>query len=90
MNATKRTKELLKDAFPSMWLRWHFMNRAKFGRTGTVVSRQDRADRCRDSGRRGELRPLHPGIGAAFETGLCVRAVPANGKPPAAYLSPEC
>ncbi|MDB5632176.1 MAG: FkbM family methyltransferase [Tardiphaga sp.] len=29
MNATKRTKELLKDTFPSMWLRWHFMNRPK-------------------------------------------------------------
>jgi FkbM family methyltransferase len=29
MNATRRTKDLLKDAFPSMWLRWHFMNRPK-------------------------------------------------------------
>jgi FkbM family methyltransferase len=29
MNATQRTKELLKDAFPSIWLQWHMMHRPK-------------------------------------------------------------
>lgn len=29
MQATQRTKQILKDAFPSMWLRWRFMNRPK-------------------------------------------------------------
>jgi FkbM family methyltransferase len=29
MNATQRTKALLKDAFPSIWLRWHFMHQPK-------------------------------------------------------------
>jgi FkbM family methyltransferase len=29
MNAMRKTKDLLKDAFPEMWLRWHFMNRPK-------------------------------------------------------------
>lgn len=27
MNARQHAKELLKDAFPSLWLRWHFMHR---------------------------------------------------------------
>jgi FkbM family methyltransferase len=29
MTATQRTKQILKDTFPSMWLRWRFMNRPK-------------------------------------------------------------
>jgi len=29
MNAKQHAKELLKDAFPSIWLRWHFMHRPK-------------------------------------------------------------
>jgi FkbM family methyltransferase len=29
MNAKQQAKELLKDAFPSIWLRWHFMHRPK-------------------------------------------------------------
>ena len=29
MNATRQAKELLKDAFPSIWLHWHFMHRPK-------------------------------------------------------------
>jgi FkbM family methyltransferase len=29
MNARQRTKALLKDAFPSIWLRWHFMHQPK-------------------------------------------------------------
>lgn len=29
MTATQRTKEMLKEAFPSMWLRWRFMKRPK-------------------------------------------------------------
>ena len=29
MTATQRTKQLLKDTFPSMWLRWRFMKRPK-------------------------------------------------------------
>jgi FkbM family methyltransferase len=29
MNAKQQVKELLKDAFPSIWLRWHFMHRPK-------------------------------------------------------------
>ena len=29
MNATRHAKELLKDAFPSLWLQWHFMHRPK-------------------------------------------------------------
>jgi FkbM family methyltransferase len=29
MTATQRTKQILKDAFPSMWLRWRFMKRPK-------------------------------------------------------------
>src|ERR1700704_3473271 len=29
MNATQQAKELLKDAFPSIWLHWHFMHRPK-------------------------------------------------------------
>ena len=29
MNARKQAKELLKDAFPSIWLQWHFMHRPK-------------------------------------------------------------
>jgi FkbM family methyltransferase len=29
MTATQRTKQRLKDAFPSMWLRWHFMRRPR-------------------------------------------------------------
>lgn len=29
MNAGRRTRELLKDAFPSLWLQWHFMHRPK-------------------------------------------------------------
>jgi FkbM family methyltransferase len=29
MNARQQAKELLKDAFPSLWLYWHFLNRPK-------------------------------------------------------------
>ncbi|MBR1119991.1 FkbM family methyltransferase [Bradyrhizobium lablabi] len=29
MNATRHAKNLLKDAFPSLWLHWHFMHRPK-------------------------------------------------------------
>src|SRR5215831_3591317 len=29
MTAGRRTRELLKDAFPSIWLHWHFMRRPK-------------------------------------------------------------
>jgi FkbM family methyltransferase len=29
MNATQRAKGLLKEAFPSVWLRWHLMHRPK-------------------------------------------------------------
>src|SRR3977135_301035 len=29
MSATQRTKELLKETFPSIWLRWHFMHHPK-------------------------------------------------------------
>ena len=29
MNAKQQVKELVKDAFPSMWLQWHFMKRPK-------------------------------------------------------------
>jgi FkbM family methyltransferase len=29
MNAKQHAKELLKDAFPSIWLQWHFMHRPK-------------------------------------------------------------
>ena len=29
MTAGRRTRELLKDAFPSIWLHWHFMHRPK-------------------------------------------------------------
>jgi FkbM family methyltransferase len=29
MGATRRAKELVKDAFPSLWLRWHLMRRPK-------------------------------------------------------------
>jgi 16S rRNA A1518/A1519 N6-dimethyltransferase RsmA/KsgA/DIM1 with predicted DNA glycosylase/AP lyase activity len=29
MNATQRAKVLLKDAFPSIWLRWHLMHHPK-------------------------------------------------------------
>jgi len=29
MYASRRTRELLKDAFPSLWLHWHFMHRPK-------------------------------------------------------------
>ena len=29
MSARQRTKQLLKDAFPSIWLQWHFMHRPK-------------------------------------------------------------
>jgi FkbM family methyltransferase len=29
MNARQRTKVLLKEAFPSIWLRWHFMHHPK-------------------------------------------------------------
>ncbi|MDB5610973.1 MAG: FkbM family methyltransferase [Bradyrhizobium sp.] len=29
MNAKKRAKELLKETFPSIWLRWHFMHVTK-------------------------------------------------------------
>src|SRR3954471_22017688 len=29
MNATQRAKELVKDAFPSVWLHWHLMHRPK-------------------------------------------------------------
>jgi FkbM family methyltransferase len=29
MSATQQAKELLKDAFPSIWLHWHFMHRPK-------------------------------------------------------------
>ena len=29
MNARQRTKELLKETFPSIWLRWHFMHHPK-------------------------------------------------------------
>jgi FkbM family methyltransferase len=29
MNARQRTKALLKEAFPSIWLRWHFMHQPK-------------------------------------------------------------
>jgi FkbM family methyltransferase len=29
MNARQQAKELLKDAFPSIWLHWHFMHRPK-------------------------------------------------------------
>ena len=29
MRARQRTKELLKETFPSIWLRWHFMHRPK-------------------------------------------------------------
>ncbi|WP_407178834.1 FkbM family methyltransferase [Bradyrhizobium sp. STM 3562] len=29
MSARQRTKELLKEAFPSIWLQWHFMHRPK-------------------------------------------------------------
>ena len=29
MNAKQRTKALLKDRFPSIWLHWHFMHRPK-------------------------------------------------------------
>ena len=29
MNAKQQAKELLKDAFPSIWLHWHFMHRPK-------------------------------------------------------------
>ncbi len=29
MNAKQQVKELVKDAFPSVWLQWHFMKRPK-------------------------------------------------------------
>src|SRR3989442_3083936 len=29
MNATRHAKNLLKDAFPSIWLQWHLMHRPK-------------------------------------------------------------
>jgi FkbM family methyltransferase len=29
MNSTQRTKELLKDAFPSLWVRWHLTHRPR-------------------------------------------------------------
>lgn len=29
MNAKQQAKDLLKDAFPSLWLQWHFMHRPK-------------------------------------------------------------
>lgn len=29
MHATRHAKKLLKDAFPSLWLQWHFMHRPK-------------------------------------------------------------
>lgn len=29
MNATRQAKNMLKDAFPSLWLHWHFMHRPK-------------------------------------------------------------
>lgn len=29
MTAIRRTKQVLKDAFPSMWLHWHFMRRPR-------------------------------------------------------------
>src|SRR5947207_12485427 len=29
MNATRYAKNLLKDAFPSIWLQWHLMHRPK-------------------------------------------------------------
>ena len=29
MNAKRQVKELVKDAFPSVWLQWHFMKRPK-------------------------------------------------------------
>lgn len=29
MNAGRRARELLQDTFPSIWLHWHFMHRAK-------------------------------------------------------------
>ena len=29
MSAKQQVKELVKDAFPSVWLQWHFMRRPK-------------------------------------------------------------
>ena len=29
MNATRQAKNLLKDAFPGLWLHWHLMHRPK-------------------------------------------------------------
>ena len=29
MSAKQQVKELVKDAFPSIWLQWHFMKRPK-------------------------------------------------------------
>src|SRR5215204_2672287 len=29
MNAKQQVRELVKDAFPSVWLQWHFMKRPK-------------------------------------------------------------
>ncbi len=31
MTATQRTKQLLKDAFPSMYLRWRFLEASQIG-----------------------------------------------------------
>lgn len=29
MNTMRQAKNALKEAFPSLWLRWHFMHRPK-------------------------------------------------------------
>lgn len=29
MNAIRTTKNMIKEAFPSLWLRWHLMHRPK-------------------------------------------------------------
>src|SRR5229473_3072555 len=59
---------------------------SEIGGPGAAISRQDRAGRGRDRRRRRKLRPLHPKTGASFEAGLCVRAVPQDGRSSAANL----
>ena len=90
MSAKQQVKELVKDAFPSIWLQWHFMKRPKSAeRELSYLDKVIPDDAVTvDVGANCGLYTRR--AGAPFQAGSCLRAFAADGEAAAPNLGAEC
>ncbi len=90
MNAKQQVKELVKDAFPSVWLQWHFMKRPKSAeRELSYLDKVIPDDAVTvDVGANCGLYTRR--LARLSQAGPCLRALAADGEAVAPNLGAEC